>query len=351
MRYRSRGRVKISTIEDIAKLAGVSKATVSRVINRHPYVRTELRERVQAIIDEKDYVPVAVAKDLRRLQTNLIGVVVPNLYHPFFSQFIQEISNILKEDCYDVVILQSNYAPEREREFIHYVRTKKLDGLIFATLSLPIEEIECVSTSSMIVICNEHVDTEIISTVQFDEERAGYLGTKHLLEKGYTRIGFCYDTLKSKAQRKRYKGYKKALCEHHLSLQQEWIFPNCYGLKDGKRVLQMMQSMKNAPDAVFTGSDEIAAGMIMEAQRIGICIPKNFGVIGFDNQELSVMMNPNITTISTSIASMAKHSIILLHKQSQGKHLQQIQLPISVIERESTRREEGNVSHRPFTVS
>ncbi|MEI4800196.1 LacI family DNA-binding transcriptional regulator [Bacillus sp. NPDC077411] len=351
MRYRSRGRVKISTIEDIAKLAGVSKATVSRVINHHPYVRSELRERVQAIIDEKNYVPVAVAKDLRRLQTNLIGVVVPNLHHPFFGKLIQEISNILKEDCYDVVILQSNYAPEREREFIHYVRTKKLDGLIFTTLSLSIEEVECVSTSGMIVICNEHVETELISTVQFDEERAGYLGTKHLLEKGYTRIAFCYDTLKSKAQRKRYKGYKKALCEHHLSLQQEWIFRNCYGLKDGKRMIQMMQSMKNAPDAMFTGSDEIAAGMIMEAQRMGICIPKDFGVIGFDNQELSVMMSPSITTVSTSIASMAKHSIILLHKQSQGEGVQRIQLPISVIERESTRREEGHVSYRPLTVS
>ncbi|WP_081625644.1 LacI family DNA-binding transcriptional regulator [Bacillus sp. 123MFChir2] len=351
MDYRSRERFKISTIEDIAKLAGVSKATVSRVINHHPYVRTELRERVQAIIDEKNYVPVAVAKDLRRLQTNLIGVVVPNLYHPFFSRFIQEVSNILKEDCYDVVILQSNYAPERERDFIHYVRTKKLDGLIFATLSLPIEEIECVSTSGAIVICNEHVETELISTVQFDEELAGYLGTKHLLEKGYKRIGFCYDTLKSKAQRKRYKGYKKALREYRLLLQQEWILPNCYGLRDGRRVLQMMQSMKNAPDAMFTGSDEIAAGMIMEAQRMGIYIPKDFGVIGFDNQELSVMMSPSITTVSTSIASMAKHSIILLHKHSQGEGVQKIQLPISVIERESTRREEGYVSYRPCTVS
>ncbi|MGG2064306.1 MULTISPECIES: LacI family DNA-binding transcriptional regulator [unclassified Bacillus (in: firmicutes)] len=335
----------------MAKLAGVSKATVSRVLNHHPYVRTELRERVQAIIDEKNYVPVAVAKDLRRLQTNLIGVVVPNLHHPFFSQLIQEISDILKEDRYDVVILQSNYDMKREREFIQYVRTKKLDGLIFTTLSLPIEEIECAITSGTIVICNEHVETELISTVQFDEEQAGYLGTRHLLEKGYTRIGFCYDTLKSKAQRKRYQGYKKALCEYKLSLQQEWVFPNCYGLKDGKRIVHTMQSMKNAPDAVFTGSDEIAAGVIMEAQRMGICVPKDFGVIGFDNQEISMMMNPNITTIHTSIASMAKNAIILLHKQSTGERVQRIQLPISVIERESTRKGEDRVSHEPFTNS
>ncbi|MEH7459682.1 LacI family DNA-binding transcriptional regulator [Bacillus sp. JJ1127] len=254
-------------------------------MNHHPYVRSELRERVQAIIDEKNYVPVAVAKDLRRLQTNLIGVVVPSLHHPFFSQLIQEISDILKGDCYDVVILQSNFDTNREREFIQYVRTKKLDGLIFATLSLPIEEIECASTSGTIVICNEHVETELISTVQFDEERAGYLGTKHLLEKGYTRIGFCYDTLKSKAQ------------------------------------------------------------------RMGICVPKDFGVIGFDNQELSMMMNPNITTIHTSIASMAKTSIALLHKQSQGERTQRLQLPISVIERESTRRKEEYVPHKSFTIS
>ncbi|MBJ8028236.1 LacI family DNA-binding transcriptional regulator [Bacillus cereus group sp. N21] len=323
----------------MAKLAGVSKATVSRVINHHPYVRPELRARVQAIIDEKNYVPVATAKDLRRLQTKLIGVVVPNLHHPFFSQLIQELSGILKIDRYDIVILQSNYEIEREREFLQYIRTKKLDGLIFTTLSLPIEEIERAITSGAIVICNEHVETELVSTVQFDEELAGYIGTRHLLENGYTRIGFCYDTLKSKAQRKRYQGYKRALKEYGLQLQQEWVFPNCYGLKDGKRVIDSIHSMQNAPDSIFTGSDEIAAGIIMEAQKLKIAIPQDFGVIGFDNQELSMIMHPNITTINTSITSMAKNSIVLLHKQLRGEPVQRIQLPISIIERESTRRE------------
>ncbi|MBO1626435.1 alanine racemase [Bacillus cereus] len=323
----------------MAKLAGVSKATVSRVINHHPYVRPELRARVQAIIDEKNYVPVATAKDLRRLQTNLIGVVVPNLHHPFFSQLIQELSGILKIDRYDVVILQSNYEVEREREFLQYIRTKKLDGLIFTTLSLPIEEIELAITSGAIVICNEHVETELVSTVQFDEELAGYIGTRHLLENGYTRIGFCYDTLKSKAQRQRYQGYKRALKGYDIQVQREWIFSNCCGLKDGKNIIHIIQSMQNAPDAIFSGSDEIAAGIIMEAQRLRIRIPQDFGVMGFDNQELSMIMHPNITTINTSIKSMAKNSIVLLHKQLRGEHVQRIQLPISVIERESTRKE------------
>ncbi|MEN1934872.1 LacI family DNA-binding transcriptional regulator [Paenibacillus sp. 102] len=317
----------------------MSKATVSRVINHHPYVRPELRARVQAIIDEKNYVPVATAKDLRRLQTNLIGVVVPNLHHPFFSHLIQELSDILKIDRYDVVILQSNYEIEREREFLQYIRTKKLDGLIFTTLSLPIEEIEHAITSGAIVICNEHVETELVPTVQFDEELAGYIGTRHLFENGYTRIGFCYDTLKSKVQRQRYQGYKRALKEYGIQLQQEWVFPNCYGLKDGKRVIDSIYSMQNAPDSIFTGSDEIAAGIIMEAQKLKITIPQDFGVIGFDNQEISMMMHPNITTINISITSMAKNSIVLLHKQLRGERIQRIQLPISIIERESTRRE------------
>ncbi|KYG39099.1 LacI family DNA-binding transcriptional regulator [Bacillus gaemokensis] len=317
----------------------MSKATVSRVINHHPYVRPELRERVQAIIDEKNYVPVATAKDLRRLQTNLIGVVVPNLHHPFFSKLIQTLSDILKTDGYDVVILQSNYEIKRERGFLQYIRTKKLDGLIFATLSLSIEEVEHAITSGAIVICNEHVETEKVSTVQFDEELAGYIGTRHLLESGYTRIGFCYDTLKSKAQRQRYQGYKRALNEYGLQLQQEWVFSNCYGLKDGKKIIHIIQSMQNAPNAIFTGSDEIAAGIIMEAQRLKIIIPQDFGVIGFDNQELSMIMNPNITTIHTSIKSMAKNAIALLHKKLKGERIQRIQLPISVIERESTRKE------------
>ncbi|MGR5984880.1 LacI family DNA-binding transcriptional regulator [Bacillus cytotoxicus] len=332
------GGITISTIEDIAKLAGVSKATVSRVLNRHPYVRPELRARVEAIIEEQNYVPIATAKDLRRLQTNLVGVVVPNIYHPFFSQLIQELSYILKKDHYDIVILQSNYEMDKEREFLHYIKTKKLDALIFMTLSLPIGEVEEAMHFGKIVICNEHVETEKICTVQFNEELAGYMGTKHLIEKGYTRIGFCYDTLKSKAQRQRYKGYKRALKEYGLQLQQEWVFSNCFELKDGEKVIYSISSMRDIPDAIFTGSDEIVAGMIMTAQRLHIHVPQDLGVIGFDNQPLSMIMTPNITTIQTSIRSMAQHSIFLLHKQSRKEHVQQIRLPVAIIERESTRR-------------
>ncbi|WP_369902533.1 LacI family DNA-binding transcriptional regulator [Bacillus manliponensis] len=330
----------ITTIGDIAKLAGVSKATVSRVLNNHPYVRPELRERVQNVIDQTNYVPLSVAKDLRRLQTNLIGVVVPTLHHPFFGKLIEEISDVLKEDGYDVVILQSNYKEEKERDFLQYVRTKKLDGLIFSTLSIPREELERIADLEAVVVCNEHTDITSIPKVEFNEEEAGYIGTVHLLQAGYKKIGFCYDTLTSEAQCKRFQGYKQALYEQRIEMNPNWVFANCYRMSDGKQIVRTICSMSEPIDAIFTGSDEVAAGIIMESQRNGIIVPKNLGVIGFDNQPLSSMMCPSITTIHTSISSMAKHTVALLDRRLQHSKLpvEHISLPVSIIERESTRR-------------
>lgn len=320
----------------------MSKATVSRVLNNHPYVRSELRERVQHVIDEANYVPLSVAKDLRRLQTNLIGVVVPTLHHPFFGKLIQEISDALKENNYDVVILQSNYEVEREREFLQYVRTKKLDGVIFSTISIRVEELERTVSAGAIVVCNEHMETKDVGTVRFNEGQAGYIGTVHLLQVGYKRIGFCYDTFASKAQRKRFQGYKQALHEHRIDFDSSLVFADCYRMEDGKKIVYTIASMQEPPDAIFTGSDEVAAGIVMESQRNGISIPQDLGIIGFDNQPLSSMMHPTITTIHTSITSMARHSVTLLYKRLQNSKeaIQHIDLPVSVIERESTNRGE-----------
>lgn len=340
MHFRSRGETTITTIGDIAKLAGVSKATVSRVLNNHPYVRPELRERIQSVIDQMNYVPLSVAKDLRRLQTNLIGVVVPTLHHPFFGKLIEEISGVLKKDGYDVVILQSNYEAEKERDFLQYVRTKKLDGLIFSTLSISKEELEGVANLEAIVIRNEHTGITSISKVEFDEKEAGYIGTVHLLQAGYKKIGFCYDTLTSEAQCKRLQGYKQALYEHRIEMNPNWVFANCYRMEDGKRVIRTICSMSEPIDAIFTGSDEVAAGIIMESQRSGIAVPGKLGVIGFDNQPLSSMMYPSITTIHTSISNMAKYTVTVLYRRLQNSELaaEHISLPVSIIERESTRR-------------
>lgn len=253
---------------------------------------------------------------------------------------IEEISDVLKEDGYDVVILQSNYEGEKEREFLQYVRTKKLDGLIFSTISISKEELEGIAALETIVVCNEHLDSKSISKVEFDEEQAGYIGTVHLLQAGYTKIGFCYDTLMSNAQRKRLQGYKQALREHQIPIQPDWVFANCYRMGDGKRVIHTICSMSDPIDAIFTGNDEVAAGIIMESQRNGIKVPEHLGVIGFDNQPLANLMYPSITTIHTSTTKMAKHAVALLYGRLQNSEstAEHISLPVSIIERESTRR-------------
>lgn len=331
----------MANISDVAKRAGLSVATVSRVMNNHPYVSEEKRKAVMKAMEELSYTPSAAAQQMRGKARNRIGVIVPHITNPYFSYLVDSIEQTAFANNYEILILQSLEDPEREIQFLEMLNRKQVDGIIMCAVENPFEILKPYLDKGVIVLCNEELDEGNIPSIRVNQELGAYLGVKHLLNKGYQRVAFCTggnypDNDKGKD---RVAGYKRALEEFNHEVNPNWIFSNQHSINDGKRVLQKILLFgKDAPDALFTGSDEIAAGVLLEARKQGLTVPDDLAVIGFDDQPLAELVYPALTTIRQPIEEIGRRAmewmICLINKKALPKD--EAELELALIVREST---------------
>lgn len=329
----------MATIDEIAKICNVSKTTVSRVLNNHPYVSEDKRRKILRVIKELDYTPSSIARHLRTNKTYILAISVPSIDHPFFGQLVKGISNEALMHGYKVFICQTFYDKQTERETMELLRNKEIDGVILGALENEWTVLEPYLKYGPILLCNDYHDQAPIPIISYDEFEAGYKAVKYLIQKGHKKIGFCYDTFYSQAQRQRKEGYLKALSEEHLQTKEEWIFDQAIHIKDGFRIFNEIDQLKEKPTALFTGNDQVAAGVIKKAKLCGYNIPEDLAVIGYDNQSICQVTTPTISTIGIPIVELGKQSVLKMlqyieHNMETQREV--IQLPIELIVREST---------------
>ncbi|MGE6631953.1 LacI family DNA-binding transcriptional regulator [Bacillus sp. NPDC077027] len=327
------------TIYEIAKRCGVSTTTVSRVLNNHPYVADEKRQHILEVIKEMEYTPSSVARTLRSHQTNTIAVSVPAVDHPFFAQLIKGISKEALTQGYKAIVLQTFYQASLELEGLELLKRKEVDGVILGALENDWKEIQPFLSIGPIVMANEHHKTADIPIIGYDEREATYRAVHYLIQSGRRSIGFCFDTESSEAQKQRMLGYIDALKEHHLELNENWLFGEAFTIEDGFRLMDCIHLMAEPPDAIFTGNDQVAAGLIKRAIMCGYQIPQDLAVIGYDNQFICEVTQPTITTIDIPIVELGQQSVqqmmkLLKHKKTLKREY--IQLPTKLVIREST---------------
>jgi DNA-binding LacI/PurR family transcriptional regulator len=289
------------TIDEIAKKSGVSRSTVSRVLNHHPYVSEPKRLAVMQAIQELNYTPNAIARQLRAKSTRVIAILVPDAQHPFFSQLIQSMSHTLMEKGYKPSIVLTSYRKDIELETLQLLKYKEIDGVILASLENKWEEVEQFLNWGPIILCNEYDENAQIPIFCYDEYRAAYEAVNHLIQQRHEKIGFCCDVLHSKAQQLRRQGYIDALKEACLPIQTEWMFEGAMKIEDGFRIFEEITALTDQPTAIFTGNDQVAAGMIKAAFNHGWIVPTDLAVIGYDDQSICQVTTPTITTISIPI--------------------------------------------------
>lgn len=329
----------MATISDVAKKAGLSRATVSRVLNNHPYVTEEKKKLVIAAMEALNYVPNSTAQRLRNQKTDTIAVLVPVLTNPFFAFLLEAMDRIATMHSFQLLVCQTRYSKKKELDFLQLLKSKQVDGLILTAYENKWEDIEPYKNFGPLILCNEYEREIRVPTVCMDQFRAGYIGTLHLIEQGHRRIASLCGG-KSNLAKDRQAGFLKAMEDAGLPVCEEWIFSKVYDLEDGKKVFQKIISMKNPPTAVFTGSDQVATGMIMEAKATGIKIPDEFAIIGFDDQPISRVIEPALTTIRQPIEEMGKTAVkTMIHALSEGNVIlakKEILLPFELIVRDST---------------
>ncbi|MTI59681.1 MAG: LacI family transcriptional regulator [Firmicutes bacterium] len=335
--------IKVATINDIAKLAKVSKSTVSRVINNYPDVNDETRQKIIKIMQKNNYWPKTVARSLSTNKSYTIGLFVPtNMNNFFFREVIQGIEYTLGELGYDLLYFthQKNVKYYIDTgikfNFVEKSIDKHVDGLImlgFNTSNMDRFK-DLVESNIPTVFIDIKIESENSTYVTSDNFRGARKAISYLYEIGHRDIGILLGHPEVQPSQERYKGCVKAFEELGLSLNQDWIYRVEYLHKEGYQALQEILAMKKQPTAIFA-EDMIAIGAIRAIRDAGLSIPGDFSIIGFDNIELSY--HYDLTTVNQDQYEMGAAASRILVKIINDGDVNPAILPVEVIVRGSCR--------------
>ncbi|MED4128741.1 LacI family DNA-binding transcriptional regulator [Shouchella miscanthi] len=306
------------TIRDVAKLSGVSRSTVSRVLNNHPYVSDEKRKRVEEVMKQLHFTPNQISNHFRLKRTGSIGIIIPYLSHPYFA----ELAGVLSEEShnygYKPVLFQTFGDRHQEIDVFEKWKRKELDALIITSSSLNQVELDEMSMNGILVICNEAYKSSKVDVFCLNEKHAAYKSVVYLIKKGRRKIAFCSDYLASPSQQERLLGYKLAHQEHKLTWDEHLIFDKIASIHDGYMLGKKLHQT-NDIDAIFAGSDFVAAGYLKAAHECGLSVPNELSIIGFDNHSISDVTSPAITTMTNQVQEMAKDLVHALELRLSGQ--------------------------------
>ncbi|KPB03425.1 LacI family DNA-binding transcriptional regulator [Bacillus sp. CHD6a] len=309
------------TILDIARVSGVSKSTVSRVLNNHPHVSAESRQKVEQAIQSLSYVRNNQAVHLRLQTTETIGILVPVLDHPYFSQLVSILSKACHNQGYRTVVYQTFYSEQTEREVYEGLLHKEMDALVITYSSLTECEIKEKVGSSAVVICNEKLEGTLFDVISVDEEEALFVATSHLLGQGRRKLVFCCDHQTSPLQQKRWEGFKRAHEAYHLPSTKSQLYDQIISIENGIQLGDKLFQHKGRVDGILAGSDFVAAGLLRSATINGISIPRDASIIGFDNHPICLTTTPPLSSIAYSFDELVTGVMDCLVLRLQGEAL------------------------------
>jgi LacI family transcriptional regulator len=292
------------TLEQIAALAGVSRSTVSRVVNDHPSVDPETRERVLRVIREQDYHPNGAARALASRRSHIIGLVIPQAMNavfadPYFPILIQGVSTACEERDYYMLLA----FPTAEAETLtRIVRGAHLDGLVVATSLTDNSQIENLTRSGtpFVLIGRSSYEGEI-TTVDVDNVRGAAMATQHLLRMGYSAIATITGPLALTSALDRRDGYLAAMRAARLDPPENYVQEGDYSEWSGGRAMETLLRLRNRPDAVFVASDSMAMGALKAIRAAGLRVPDDIALTGFDDIPFASAVEPPLTTVRQPI--------------------------------------------------
>ena len=307
------------TIKDVAKMAGVSPSTVSRVISRNPKITPATSEKVFKCMKELGYYPNAIARSLASKKTGNIGVIMPTtsedvLLNPFFPEALRGIAKAASKSGYDLLLSTSAEKGEELKVVKNFIRGSKVDGIIL--MSSKVDD-ECIDFLLSVdfpfsLIGSPHTCSDSINHVDNDNYMAAYELTRYLGMTGRKRIAMIAGDEKLMVTQKRVEGYKKALEESNISPNQDLLFMGSFDEKTGYKYGSIIADLNPRPDAVIITDDLVAFGAVRMFESLNVEIPKDIAVASFNNSILSRYSNTPITSVDVNAAELGKESMNLL---------------------------------------
>lgn len=285
------------TIKEVAKMAEVSSATVSRFLNNSGYVGEEARKRILKVIEETGYVPSENAKSLRTKQTKVIGVILPKISTETSSRLVRGLDEVLAKEGYQILLANSGLNADKEIEHLRLLKSRDVDGIILsATTNGAGLKAEIQRLDIPVVVVGQEVDDT--PNVIFDEYQAAKDMVKHLIDHGHERIGFIGVSEEDPAVGVlRKKGYLQAMQEKNLPIEENWIEKGIFDVESGAVAMERMMGAAVRPTAVFAVTDRLAIGAMNYVKSIGLRIPEDIAFAGIGASELSRYITPSLTTM------------------------------------------------------
>ena len=329
----------MANIQQVAKQAGVSVATVSRVLNSQNTVSAKTKMRVEEAIKKLNYEPSLLGRNLRTSESRLLLILIPTISNPFYLEIIKGIEQVAISQNYNILLCETDSNPKKENIYFDLVRKKMADGIISMDPAVNVETLKKLAENYAIIQCSEYEECTGIPYVTIDNEEASYRAVKHLIQIGHHKIALMNADEKYLFARQRKMGYKRALEENGLTLKNEYIIstPNL-GFENGQHAMKKILNLQDRPTAVFAVSDLLAIGALKEINAAGLQVPNDIAVVGFDKIDFSNMTNPTLTTIAQPMHKMGSVAARMLIEKIKGEEVESILLDHELVIRESTSR-------------
>jgi len=330
----------VVTIYDVADVAGVSPATVSRVLNGRANVNAAMAEKVRDVAAKLDYRPNAVARNLRRASTNMWAVLISDIENPFFTSLVRGIEDVAQAAKYSVVLCNTDENPDKEAAYISAIRAEQMSGVIISPSgwSDSVRELH-ESTTPMVVIDRRIAGIEV-DTVLVDNVYGAGEATRHLVAQGFRSIACITGPRGIATADERVEGYRQALTDNGMEFRPELLRYADFRRAGGRSAMRDILAGPYPPDAVFAANNVIAVGVLECLSEAGMRVPDDIGMVGFDEIPWAHLVRPGITTIAQPTYELGRTAARLLQSRLAAPHRETsiVTLPTELQVRESSTR-------------
>ncbi|MDI9219434.1 LacI family DNA-binding transcriptional regulator [Pantoea sp. EA-12] len=290
--------IKRVLLSDVAKLAGLSKATVSRYMNHSIVLPQETIDRIETAIRTLDYRGNSLARRLSKGGSETLGLVLPDITNPFFAELADAAEEAASARGYSLVLCITRNNPDKEAQFIRWLDTRQVDGLLFTT-NRPDNGVlrDEIQRHNHVVLLDEDIPGSQVPKVFADNVQGGRIATEQLIAAGHTRIAFIGGPEQLMSVRERYQGFCSAMQQAGLTVPPEWVMYGNYAREFGQQALNHLFSCTQRPTAVFAASDYLVLGLLDGLRASGLQAPAALSLVGFDDANYTDLTHPRISTI------------------------------------------------------
>lgn len=315
---RGLGSPAVSTISDVARTAGVSTATVSRVLNSNPKVDPQLVAKVRAAIATLSYQPSNIARSLSTQRTQVWALIISDIRNPFFPEMVRGVENVARSAAYSLVLCNAEEDPETEASYFNLAVAERARGVILVPTNSNADLSALIDRDVPVVTADRRLDSHDVDSVLVDNVRGAKQAVDHLIERGYRRIACITGPMGSTTGAERYAGYRRAHEEAGLNLSDSLVQTGSFNESDGHVAMRRLLSLHQRPDAVFTANNLMTIGALHAIDESGLIVPDDIGLVGFDDMSWSSLVRPPLTSVAQPSYELGAEAARLLLSRIEG---------------------------------